>query len=359
MTLLSPIGVNRFSLLLALDLPFSLSMDPSQNESKSKLTALTERAREMLRSGGVKGLARLSDLTRAQIEKQGLNFYSTVAAIALSAYFVSDLIVVGVQGKLPQIPQKSAGSTASSRQAFSLSDFAVISSRNLFNSEGKIPGEESGAPGAIQDPGGVPVKTSLPFNLIGTIILKDELRSIATIEDRSASLVYPVRLDDEIPSKAKILKIEPRKVIFINTASGRREYVELPEEFEGGAPRVAISPSGKAATAIDRQGNSFNIPRLELDRAFADLNTVLQQARAVPHYENGVPAGYKLFQVVPEGLFAKLGLKEQDIICGIDGQPVNDPAKALELLNQMRTANHVDLCVKRDGKTQTFAYDVR
>lgn len=333
-------------------------MDP-QEESTGKLAGVLQRARAIVKLGGVKSLASLSDFARGQLEKRGLNFYSTVAAVILSAYFVSDLIAVGIQGKLPQVSQKSTGATSSPRTVPSVADFSVISSRNLFNSEGKIPGEESGAPGAIQDPGGVPVKTSLPFNLIGTIILKDEFRSIATIEDRSASLVYPVRLDDEIPSKAKILKIEPRKVIFINTSSGRREYVELPEEFEGTAPRVAISPSGKATAAIERQGNSFNIPRLELDRAFSDLNTVLQQARAVPHYENGVPAGYKLFQVVPDGLFAKLGLKDQDIICGIDGQPVNDPAKALELLNQMRTANHVDLCVKRDGKTQTFAYDVR
>jgi len=295
-----------------------------------------------------------------RLQSQGLNFYSTLAGIVLSAYFVSDLVSLGIQSKIPSTDPSSALSRAfgGQRRMPTIDDYSIIGARNLFSSEGKMPGEETS--GGAQDLGGAPVKTSLPFNLIGTIILKDELRSIATIEDRSASIVYPVRSDDEIPSKAKIIKIEPRRVIFLNTGSGRREYVELPEELDAGVPRVNISSAAKPGqAAIERTGNSFNVPKLELDRAFSDLNGVLTQARAVPHYENGVPSGYKLFQVMPDGFFGRLGLKDQDILCGIDGQPVNDPAKALELLGQLRTANHVELCVKRDGRAQNFSYDIR
>lgn len=305
----------------------------------------------------VERLHQLPDLLR----RQGVDFYTTLGAILLCSYFVSDLITLGIQGALPSgttVGGAGKGFFKQSRTA-TIDDYAGIGSRNLFSSEGKMPGEEAGG-GGTQDLGGAPVRTSLPFNLIGTIILKDELRSIATIEDRSASIVYPVRAEDEIPSKARIIKIEPRRVIFVNTGSGRREFVELPEELDTGLPRVNITPSGKGPqAAIERTGNSFNVPKNELDRAFADLNAVLTQARAVPHYENGVPSGYKLFQVVPDGFFAKLGLKDQDILCGIDGQPVNDPAKALELLGQLRTANHVELCVKRDGRSQNFSYDIR
>lgn len=312
------------------------------NSLQLKLTQQLKRAPELLR-------------------RQGVDFYTTLGAILLSSYFVSDLITLGIQGALPSGAPAGGASRGFLRQARtpSIDDYALIGARNLFSSEGKMPGED-GTAGGAQDLGGAPVRTTLPFNLIGTIILKDELRSIATIEDRSASIVYPVRAEDEIPSKARIIKIEPRRVIFVNTGSGKREFVELPEELDAGIPRVNISPSGKSSqAAIERTGNSFNVPKNELDKAFADLNAVLTQARAVPHYENGVPSGYKLFQVVPDGFFAKLGLKDQDILCGIDGQPVNDPAKALELLGQLRTANHVELCVKREGRAQNFSYDIR
>ena len=111
-----------------------------------------------------------------------------------------------------------------------MEDYNVIFSRNLFNSQGIIPGEEGPNTGAPIDLGGAPVRTSLPFNLIGTMILRDETRSIATIEDKSASMVYPVRETDEIPAKAKILRIEPRKVTFINIA-------ERPQGVRGHARR--------------------------------------------------------------------------------------------------------------------------
>ncbi len=316
------------------------------------------RARQWLSGTGARTLSRGIELARNSVQRRGIGFHSTLGAVILSAYFVSDLVSLGIQSKLPMPDQQGYGVAAKARRTPVMDDYSSIAARNLFNSDGKIPGEEGGN-GSMADPGGVPVKSSLPFNLIGTIILRDELRSIATIEDKSASLVYPVRVEDEIPSKAKILKIEARKVIFLNTGSGRREYIELPEELDANLPRVGISSGAKTAAAIDRQGNSFSVPRLELDRAFSDLNQVLTQARAVPHYENGVPAGYKLFQVMPDGFFGKLGLKDQDVICGIDGQPVNDPSKALELLGALRTANHIDLCIKRDSRAQTFSYDIR
>lgn len=341
------------------ELPEEQSSTPAETPFKQKLASLFAPLRERVKSGRGLNAHQLERILQP-LQKQGIGFYSTVASVLLSTYFISDLISIGIQSKLPTSQARSGAMGGRQKRPASADDFLSISQRNLFSSDGKMPGEEDAGGSLVLDQGGPPVKTSLPFNLVGTIILRDELRSIATIEDRSASLVYPVRTEDEIPSKARIIKIEPRKVIFVNTATGRREFIDMPEEAEGSGPRVSISTASKGpVAAIERTGNNFNIPRLELDRAFSDLNTILTQARAVPHYENGVPAGYKLFQVMPDGFFGKLGLKDQDVLCGIDGQPVNDPAKALELLGQLKTANHVELCVKREGRTQNFAYDVR
>ena len=60
-----------------------------------------------------------------------------------------------------------------------LEDYNDIFSRNLFNSAGTIPGEEVSNPNLLSDQG-PPVRTSLPFDLVGTMIMRDELRSIAT-----------------------------------------------------------------------------------------------------------------------------------------------------------------------------------
>lgn len=296
----------------------------------------------------------------SSIQKGGASFYLKAATVLTCAFVYADLAALLLSRYIPE-PPPSRGFRAggASRHVPSAEDYAAIQGRNLFSSKNLLPGEET--PGGPQDPGGPPTKTTLPFTLVGTIILQDELRSIGTIEDKSASMVYPVRVDDEIPQKARILKVEARKVIFLNTASNRREYVDLPEEMSAVNPRITLgAPSGGGGGGIEQLSpNQFFVNRGEVDRALADLNNILTQARAVPNFENGLPAGYKLFQIVPGSIYDKLGLRNGDVIAGMDGQPVNDPGKAFEALGRLKETNHLELSIKRDGKTSNFSYDIR
>ena len=290
-------------------------------------------------------------------KRQNASFYGKIATIVLCTYFLADISAMLVGKFLPEAPLREGRMEYGMRHGHALDDYNAIFSRNLFNSNGVIPGEEVGNP-QLQDMGGPPVRTSLPFDLIGTMIMEDELRSIATIADSAAQLVYPVREEDEIPEKAKILKIEPRRVIFLNEGNHRREFVDLPENVEANAPRIALGkPSGPGIQQV--APTQFDISRSEVDQALANLNNILTQARAVPNFENGQPAGYKLFQIVPGSIYSKLGLTDGDVICGFDGQPANDPAAAFEKLSNLRNTSHMDLCVKRAGKQMTYSYDFK
>ena len=293
-------------------------------------------------------------------QRKGAGYYGRIVTIVLCTFFLADLTALLAERFIPQVPPAHLTRLNQNKKPATLEDFNIIFARNLFNSQGKIFGEES--PGGPQnlDQGGPPQRTTLPFNLIGTLILRDELRSIATIEDKSASAVYPVRVEDEIPSKAKIISIEANKVVFLNTTNNHREYVELVEDIPAGNPRVTVGVAKKeGGPAIEKTApNTFNVSRTEVDKTLADLNNVLTQARAVPNFENGVPNGYKLFQIVPGSIYEKLGLQNGDTITGLNGQPVNDPGKAFEMLSELKTAGHMELQVKRDGKSQGFAYDI-
>ena len=310
---------------------------------------------------------RLAESLSTALQGKGISYLGTGLTILLCSWFLADVagLVAGKYIPEPKVTQ-SFGNRGQIRRSRSIDEYQVISSRNLFNSAGRIPGEEV-APGTPVDPGGAPIKTSLPFNLIGTLILRNELQSIATIEDKSASMVYPVRVDDEIPSKAKIIKIESHKVIFFNPSSGRREYIDIPEDLTQGA-KIQLQSSLPSAPSLKSQPGAgvervstgqFNIARAEVEKTLSDLNNVLTQARAVPNFENGVPAGYKLFQIVPGSIYEKLGLQNGDVISGLNGQPINDPGKAFELLSELKTASHLELQVKKDGKVQNYSYDIR
>jgi general secretion pathway protein C len=246
-----------------------------------------------------------------------------------------------------------------------VADYNGILSRNLFNSEGRIPGEEGGVGGDSFDLNSPAIRTQLPLALIGTVILRDELRSLATIEDKSASQVYPVRVDDEIPGKLKILKVEARRVEFINSLSGRKEFVDLPEEANALNPRINVSStvgSGPAKTGggVEKISETqFNVSRTAIDSALANMADVLTQARAIPHTENGQMVGFKLFSIVPGSIYDQLGLKNGDLLCGVDGEAMNDPTKAMALAQDLKNKSRLELCIKRNGRTSNFAYEIR
>jgi general secretion pathway protein C len=282
-------------------------------------------------------------------------------AILWVTFQLSGLFATLAEKYIPEVSSHSFGGTQDFvRKLKSLSDYQIIINRNLFSSRNLIPGDGDVAPT------NAPVKTNLPINLIGTVILSNELKSVASLEDRNEKQVYPVRVDDEIPGKLKVESIEAYKVVFVNLMNNRREYVEMPEDLqgtplsvEGGTPKKSTKSTGAGSGIEQVSGNQFNIPRAEVDKAFQDMNSILTQARAIPHTENGQSAGYKLIQIVPGSIYEKLGLQNEDVICGLNGEPVNDPGKAFELMNQLKTASRMELCIKRGGKTNNFTYDFR
>jgi general secretion pathway protein C len=286
--------------------------------------------------------------------------YGWAIVVVLSAFFLADLVSLMLGRFIPDAPPirvaRNGGATA--RPPRTIDQYGVIFSRNLFNSRGVIPGEEAGTP-TDTNLDGPAQRTSLPINLVGTIILRDELRSLATLEDKTAQMVYPVRVDDEIPGKLRVLKVEARRVEFINIGSNRKEFIDIPEDA---STKVAsLAPARKAGgPGIEQVSNSqFNVARTAIDAALSDMSKVLTQARAIPHTENGQMVGFKLFSIVPGSIYDQLGLKNGDLLCGVDGEPMTDPAKAMTLVTEIKNRSRLELCVKRDGRTQNYQYDIR
>ncbi len=280
--------------------------------------------------------------------------------LLICSYFLADLTSILIEKIIPEAPpSRPVRIGESQKKTQTIDHYGPIFARNLFNSQGLIPGENVTPSGQV-DLNSAPVKTTLPLNLIGTLILKDEIKSIATVEDKAQAIVYPVRVDDEIPSKIKILKIESRKVTFLNISSGRREFVDLPEEQLAINPRISLGTQKSSGPGIEMLApNQYNVSRAKVDKALSNLNEIFTQARCVPNTENGILTGYKCFQIVPGSIYDELGMKDGDMIQGINGQNLSDPAQAIQQLTGLKESNHIDLKLKRNGQVLNYSYDIR
>lgn len=285
--------------------------------------------------------------------------YLRLSAAAFAAYFLADTVSLFTASLIPDAPPVPAPRMAVKEdKRRSIDEYASIITRNIFNSKGLIP-EDTG------DMGGPARKTNLPINLIGTVVLKNELKSIAAIEDKSQNMVFAVRIDDMVDEKIKITKIEHLKVFFINQSTGHLEYVEIVEDL-GQISTQALQPTritpkpSHAATGVNKIDETHvEVERTTVDKAVANLSDVLQQARAIPNFENGMPDGYKILQITPGSIYDQLGVQNGDVICGLNGEPINDPGKAFQMFNELKTASHLEICVKRSGRKMTMNYDIR
>src|SRR5439155_1052748 len=73
----------------------------------------------------------------------------------------------------------------------------------------------------------------------------------------------------------------------------------------------------------------------------------------------GRPAGFRLFQIRDDSLFAKLGLRNGDVVERVNGTQVADPTALLAFLQRLRTEPRVALDIVRGDAPRTLVYDLR
>ena len=292
----------------------------------------------------------------SQFFSQGsVGTYLRIGTTVAVAYFLADTASLFTDSLIPDppiLPPPPVAMTIEKKR--SIEEFTTILKRNIFSSAGLIPEDTVNI-----NTGGPARKTSLPLALIGTVVLNDPSKSIATIDDKGQNQIIPVRVEETVNSKITIKKIEHLKVTFINLATGGLEYIDLPDDILNNVTVSSVSKSGSGP--IEKEGDHVNIQRTELEKAFGNINEVLTQARAIPNFENGMPAGFKIIQIVPGSIYTKLGINENDVLMAVNSDPMNDPGKAFQMMNELRSgASHLELQIKGPGgRVRTMNYDVR
>lgn len=202
-------------------------------------------------------------------------------------------------------------------------------------------------------------KSRLPIKLINTVVLQDSVKSIASVQVRSENLLQELRVGEKIDNMAKIGKIERSKLIVRNLKTGTCEAIESDEDQQDYSPIAVLSPKQsknfkrkiKKIKGIDTDGKNFVIEKSFLKAKLANIGDIIKQARGIQINNPDGTISFKIVEVDPGGIFAYLGIENNDIITQINGQPINDLNAVMSLFSklQSQSLSKLGLDIKRGG----------
>nr|WP_298728001.1 type II secretion system protein GspC [uncultured Steroidobacter sp.] len=128
---------------------------------------------------------------------------------------------------------------------------------------------------------------------------------------------------------------------------GNLEALALPKRTS--APLVINRPP-----APQQNQAAENLRRLAETNpsAFAEI------IRPQPVFANGVQRGYRVYPGRNRAQFSKLGLVPGDLVLSINGTPLDDPQRGMEIFNTIGSAGQVNVTVERNGQTQELTLNM-
>jgi len=257
---------------------------------------------------------------------RSLPLWVSVALVVLLAWQAIQLVWTLV-GAGPAVTGEPAAAAAPATSAPAI-DVAAIVNAHLFG--------VAGAPDAGADPNAV-AATQMNLVLVGTIANTDPQLGYAIVGDSAATArVYAV--GKTITGGTKLHAVYPDRVIL--DRGGRLEALMLPKKFTGGGS-VAPPP---------QQGNPMLGQRLQ-DLAAQNPAAITEIIRPQPVFANGQQRGYRVYPGRNRQQFSKLGLMPGDLVTAINGTPLDDPARGMEILQSINSAAQVTVTVERNGQS--------
>ena len=272
-----------------------------------------------------------------------------LALITVASFLIADITVLLVADRLeqPVLPADSALSSDAREEPTPRPPLLLTSvlERGVFGSRAGRPDRTSGEGRHL------PLK-SLQVRLVGTVV-GDPPPSFAILENLLTKEQVLYRLHDHIPGMGRLVKIARNT---ISIAKGKA-LATLEIRLEGDPalvkpvePRAAVDLVGARQLVLDRR---------ELSAGFENLADLMTKARVYPHVANGKPVGFFIREIVPGSLFARIGLRNNDILRRINGVEVKDPETLFKVFLGLKDETSISLDVLRAGQLETYAYEIR
>ncbi len=203
-------------------------------------------------------------------------------------------------------------------------------------------------------------ETRLNLKLLGTYVSDEEELSSAIIQANGRDeKAYFINDKLQVSGNVVLEKVETLKVILKN--NGKLETLTLEEQLNQSAlekPKQSLVPSepGAGERTIDKRRDSRLTSELAemKDKVFTDPQSLADLAKFEQVVdESGVVTGYKVAPGSDPRMFARLGLRRNDVIKSVNGTQLNEQG-LLGIANELTSADSLEITIERDGQPVTL-----
>ena len=202
-------------------------------------------------------------------------------------------------------------------------------------------------------------QTSLQLKLWGTVTGPPE-EAYAVIEEGGKREQNLFRIGDAIQNATVKLILRERVILNVD---GKDEVLAIEKAAgKGKGPArkvpgrsVAGRPSGQTPVSVQK----ITLRRSQIDSAIQDVSQLMNQVNIRPHFYQGQPDGMMLSRIKPNSLFMRMGLRNGDVITGVNGRDITSVDDALGFYENLKSADNVKLNLKRGGRQRTIEYNIK
>ena len=278
-----------------------------------------------------------------------INFLLITCAVYFSVDAFYKMTAARLQIAHPQVTVEETSIAQDGEAVRPLSYYRSVNERNLFNLKEDEP--QKAAPKLDVEE---LKQTKLQLKLWGTVISGDR-DSYAVIEDPKERSQNLYKIDDQVQN-AVIKEIHREKVVLM--VNGDFEILEMQEMKSGPAVRRAGARKRETQREVQPTSSNVSLKREKIENAVGNLNTLMKQVRIRPHFKDGQPDGLTISGVRSGSIFSDMGLRNGDVIVGVDGQKIESVDDALGLYQNLQSANNVQVQIRRRGRLQNIDYQI-
>lgn len=206
--------------------------------------------------------------------------------------------------------------------------------------------------------------TRLSLKLLGVFSSTNQATARAIIADAKGEDSF--KIGDQLPGGAVLNSIFDDRVVLDHEGSLEtlRLPVDIPTAAELGngrnAPvsaRGAPSPPPQSPTSVASLEAGPKLRELR-DKLVSDPQSVMGLVRAEPFRKNGKLSGYRIRPGNDRQILTQFGLQSGDVVTAVNGVPMDNPLKALELMRDLSAATSLTLDIERRGVSQSLSFAI-